>query len=342
MPCCLCRRRARPPAPGPAVPPGGSRAGAPALRPGRHRAELAPFFADLPQRLAAAHLVIGRAGASTVAELATIGRPSILMPCPTPPTITRRQTPARSRRPAPHRDPARRIHRRRPWPDTWRPVAAPQRSAAMAAAADAAGRPDAAARLADLVGEMTGLALHREWPQRALPLDIGRSTSSASAASACRASPRCCTISATRCRAAISPRAPTPTAARAGIQVAIGHHADNIGDAQVVVVSRAIKKDNPEVRRRGRASCRCAPRRNAGRTHAAANGPSRSAARTARPRRRRWSPRCSTPAGSIHGDQWRHHQRLRLQRAARQGRLDGGRGRRSDGTSCVCAARSRS
>ena len=35
--------------------------------------ELAPFFSDLPQRLAAAHLVIGRAGASTVAELATIG-----------------------------------------------------------------------------------------------------------------------------------------------------------------------------------------------------------------------------------------------------------------------------
>ena len=44
--------------------------------------ELAPFFADLPQRIAAAHLVIGRAGASTVAELATIGRPSILVPYP--------------------------------------------------------------------------------------------------------------------------------------------------------------------------------------------------------------------------------------------------------------------
>ena len=45
-------------------------------------AELAPFFADLPQRLAGAHLVIGRSGASTVAELATIGRPSILIPYP--------------------------------------------------------------------------------------------------------------------------------------------------------------------------------------------------------------------------------------------------------------------
>lgn len=40
------------------------------------------FFRDLPQRMAAAHLVIGRAGASTVAELTVIGRPAILVPLP--------------------------------------------------------------------------------------------------------------------------------------------------------------------------------------------------------------------------------------------------------------------
>ncbi|MEW5422787.1 undecaprenyldiphospho-muramoylpentapeptide beta-N-acetylglucosaminyltransferase [Amorphus sp. 3PC139-8] len=45
-------------------------------------AELAPFFGDLPERIAAAHLVIGRSGASTVAELATIGRPAFLVPLP--------------------------------------------------------------------------------------------------------------------------------------------------------------------------------------------------------------------------------------------------------------------
>jgi UDP-N-acetylglucosamine--N-acetylmuramyl-(pentapeptide) pyrophosphoryl-undecaprenol N-acetylglucosamine transferase len=45
-------------------------------------AEIAPFFADLPSRMAAAHLVIGRAGASTVAELTVVGRPSILVPLP--------------------------------------------------------------------------------------------------------------------------------------------------------------------------------------------------------------------------------------------------------------------
>jgi UDP-N-acetylglucosamine--N-acetylmuramyl-(pentapeptide) pyrophosphoryl-undecaprenol N-acetylglucosamine transferase len=45
-------------------------------------AEIAPFFGDLPARMAAAHLVIARAGASTVAELTVIGRPSILVPLP--------------------------------------------------------------------------------------------------------------------------------------------------------------------------------------------------------------------------------------------------------------------
>ena len=45
-------------------------------------AELSPFFPDVAARLAAAHLVIARAGASTVAELAVAGRPAILVPLP--------------------------------------------------------------------------------------------------------------------------------------------------------------------------------------------------------------------------------------------------------------------
>jgi len=44
--------------------------------------EAEPFFKDLPHRLAGAHLVVSRSGASTVAELAAIGRPSILVPLP--------------------------------------------------------------------------------------------------------------------------------------------------------------------------------------------------------------------------------------------------------------------
>jgi len=43
-------------------------------------AEVAPFFRDMAGRLGAAHLVIGRAGASTVSEIAVAGRPSILVP----------------------------------------------------------------------------------------------------------------------------------------------------------------------------------------------------------------------------------------------------------------------
>jgi len=118
-------------------------------------AELAPFFADLPQRLASAHLVIGRSGASTVAELATIGRPSILIPYPY--AADDHQT-ANARAfeatgaciVIPHAEftaPTLARHLRAL-------IAAPDHMAAMAAAAHAAGRPDAAARLADLVGDL--------------------------------------------------------------------------------------------------------------------------------------------------------------------------------------------
>jgi UDP-N-acetylglucosamine--N-acetylmuramyl-(pentapeptide) pyrophosphoryl-undecaprenol N-acetylglucosamine transferase len=118
-------------------------------------ADLAPFFADLPQRLAGAHLVIGRSGASTVAELATIGRPSILVPYPY--AADDHQTAnARAFEAAgaciviPHASftAATLAGHLRTLFD------APERLAAMGAAAHAVGRPDAAARLADLVGEL--------------------------------------------------------------------------------------------------------------------------------------------------------------------------------------------
>ncbi len=45
-------------------------------------ADLATYFEDMAARLAAAHLFVGRAGASTIAELTTVGRPAILVPLP--------------------------------------------------------------------------------------------------------------------------------------------------------------------------------------------------------------------------------------------------------------------
>lgn len=45
-------------------------------------AELGTYFEDMAARLAGAHLFIGRAGASTIAELTAVGRPAILVPLP--------------------------------------------------------------------------------------------------------------------------------------------------------------------------------------------------------------------------------------------------------------------
>lgn len=47
---------------------------------GKIRATLSSFFTDIPERLSAAHLVITRSGASTVAEVTAMGRPAILVP----------------------------------------------------------------------------------------------------------------------------------------------------------------------------------------------------------------------------------------------------------------------
>lgn len=45
-------------------------------------AELGTYFEDMASRLAGAHLFVGRAGASTIAELTAVGRPAILVPLP--------------------------------------------------------------------------------------------------------------------------------------------------------------------------------------------------------------------------------------------------------------------
>ena len=76
--------------------------------------------------------------------------------------------------------------------------------------------------------------------------------------------------------------------------------AENVGAPHVVVISTAVQADNPEVRRGAPPQHPRDPaRRDAGRADAAQVRRSRSRAATARPRPPRWSPSCSTAAGSI-------------------------------------------
>jgi UDP-N-acetylglucosamine--N-acetylmuramyl-(pentapeptide) pyrophosphoryl-undecaprenol N-acetylglucosamine transferase len=115
-------------------------------------AEVAPFFPDLPSRIAAAHLVVARSGASTVAELAAIGRPAILVPLPHALDQDQNANAAVLERAGG----ALRLGQDEFTPDRLareitRLAAEPQRLAAMAAAAKSAGALDAAERLADLV-----------------------------------------------------------------------------------------------------------------------------------------------------------------------------------------------
>jgi UDP-N-acetylglucosamine--N-acetylmuramyl-(pentapeptide) pyrophosphoryl-undecaprenol N-acetylglucosamine transferase len=121
-------------------------------------AELAPFFADLPARLAANHLVISRSGAGTVAELAAIGRPSILVPLPG--AIDQDQfanAGVLSQANAALRIVQSDFTLDRLAAEISALAAEPSRLSAMATAARAVGRLDAAERLADLVIKIAGI-----------------------------------------------------------------------------------------------------------------------------------------------------------------------------------------
>ena len=122
-------------------------------------AEVAPFFVDLPARVAAAHLVVSRSGASTVAELAALGRPAVLVPLP----HALDQDQLANARVLEKAGGAILLRQDAFTPERLaREIAAlaadPARLAAMAAAARSAGTPDAAERLADLVLKVAKLA----------------------------------------------------------------------------------------------------------------------------------------------------------------------------------------
>jgi UDP-N-acetylglucosamine--N-acetylmuramyl-(pentapeptide) pyrophosphoryl-undecaprenol N-acetylglucosamine transferase len=123
-------------------------------------AELGTYFANMHERLAAAHLFIGRAGASTIAELTAVGRPAILIPLP----IATDDHQAANTREMVKAGGARMIRQ-----DAFQPKelakqiqAMAQNPGRLANAAHGAfncGRPDAASDLADLVESMGGIDL---------------------------------------------------------------------------------------------------------------------------------------------------------------------------------------
>ena len=120
--------------------------------------EIEPFFRDLPARIAASHLVISRSGASTVAELAAIGRPAILVPLPHALDQDQRANAAMLERAGG----AILMDQVRFTPgnvaaEIARLAAAPGTLADMAAAAKSQGVLDAADRLADLVVRVAGI-----------------------------------------------------------------------------------------------------------------------------------------------------------------------------------------
>jgi UDP-N-acetylglucosamine--N-acetylmuramyl-(pentapeptide) pyrophosphoryl-undecaprenol N-acetylglucosamine transferase len=122
------------------------------------KAELATFFKDLPERMASSHLVMARAGASSVAELAVLGVPSVLVPLPHALDNDQLQNATQLAEAG-----ACWAVEQRTLTETGlaelmaRLMASPEELEKAAAAARNQGRGDAAVRLADLVEEFMGL-----------------------------------------------------------------------------------------------------------------------------------------------------------------------------------------
>jgi len=120
-------------------------------------AELMTYITDMPAKLAEAHLVIARAGASTIAELTAAGRPAILVPLP---SATDDHQTANAREMA-RAGGARMIAQHDFTPDMLaRQIEAlaqdPEALANAAARSLSVGRPNAASDLADLVERIAG------------------------------------------------------------------------------------------------------------------------------------------------------------------------------------------
>ena len=118
-------------------------------------AEVSHFFSDLPERMAKAQLVVGRSGASTVAELTVVGRPSILVPLPHALDNDQLQNASRlAESGAAWCIEQKDLSPQRLAQDIGKLLGDPDALAAAAHAAKNLGRPDAVGRLADLTEEL--------------------------------------------------------------------------------------------------------------------------------------------------------------------------------------------
>ncbi|TPI52507.1 MULTISPECIES: undecaprenyldiphospho-muramoylpentapeptide beta-N-acetylglucosaminyltransferase [unclassified Mesorhizobium] len=113
--------------------------------------EVSPFFSDMAARIAAAQLVMSRSGASTVSEIAVIGRPALLVPYPY--ALDHDQAANAAALAAAgggEVEPQSSLSPERIAALIGALMAEPERLTAMAAAAKSVGKPDAARLLADL------------------------------------------------------------------------------------------------------------------------------------------------------------------------------------------------
>jgi UDP-N-acetylglucosamine--N-acetylmuramyl-(pentapeptide) pyrophosphoryl-undecaprenol N-acetylglucosamine transferase len=118
-------------------------------------AEVSHFFSDLPERMAKSHLVVARSGASTVAELTVIGRPSILVPLPHALDNDQLQNAGRlAESGAAWCIEQKDLSSQRLAQDIGKLLGDPDALARSADAAKKLGRPDAVVRLADLTEEL--------------------------------------------------------------------------------------------------------------------------------------------------------------------------------------------
>ena len=322
-------------------------------------AELATYFEDMAARLADAHLFIGRAGASTIAELTAVGRPAILVPLPIATDDHQAANTVRNGQGGRGADdPAGAFHRQgtgqadhgaggqSQGPRQCRLCRVELRAARCGQGPGRSGRklrrggddgrdPGgrqyalAAPRKASRAGRASSrTSMRRPRGMRGVGTDIGTihfvgiggigmsgiAEVMDNLGYSVQGSDIAANASVERLRAR-------------GIPVSIGHAAENVEGAAVVVTSTAVKRTNPEVAYAARKPhSGGAPRGNAGRTDAAEihRRGGRHAWQDHHHQHGRRAARCGQRRS--HRNQWRDHRTIRFERAAGRQRLDGRRG----------------